>query len=47
VAQLRDRVPQEAGLLGFIDGVLAERALDAMPRARRHVKDRLRDKARF
>ena len=47
VAQLRDRVPQEAGLLGFIDGVLAERALDAMPRARRHVKGRLRDKARF
>jgi CHAD domain-containing protein len=47
VAQLRDRVPQEAGLLGFIEGVLAERALDAMPRARRHVKNRLRDKARF
>jgi triphosphatase len=47
VAQLRDRVPQEAGLLGFIEGVLAARALDAMPRARRHVKDRLRVKARF
>jgi inorganic triphosphatase YgiF len=47
VAQLRDRVPQEAGLLGFIEGVLAERALDAMPRARRHVKNRLRDRARF
>jgi CHAD domain-containing protein len=47
VAQLRDRVPQEAGLLGFIEGVLAERALDAMPRARRHVKGRLRDRARF
>jgi len=47
VAQLRDRVPQEAGLLGFIEGVLAARALDAMPRARRHVKNRLRDKARF
>jgi inorganic triphosphatase YgiF len=47
VAQLRDRVPQEAGLLGFIEGVLAARALDAMPRARRHVKHRLRDRARF
>jgi triphosphatase len=47
VAQLRDRVPQEAGLLGFIEGVLAERALDAMPRARRHVKGRLRAKAGF
>jgi inorganic triphosphatase YgiF len=47
VAELRDRVPQEAGLLGFIEGVLAERALDAMPRARRHVKGRLRDRARF
>jgi CHAD domain-containing protein len=47
VARLRDRVPQEAGLLGFIDGVLAGRALDAMPRARRHVRNRLRDRARF
>jgi len=47
VGQLRDRVPQEAGLLGFIEGVLAARALDAMPRARRHVKHRLRDRARF
>jgi CHAD domain-containing protein len=47
VAQLRDRVPQEAGLLGFIEGVLAARALAAMPRARRHVKNRLRDRARF
>jgi CHAD domain-containing protein len=47
VVQLRDRVPQEAGLLGFIEGVLAERALDAMPRARRHVKGRLRERARF
>ncbi|WP_296945292.1 CYTH and CHAD domain-containing protein [uncultured Massilia sp.] len=45
VAQLRDRVPQEAGLLGFIDGVLAMRALDAVPRAGRHVKRRLRAKA--
>jgi CHAD domain-containing protein len=47
VAQLRERVPQEAGLLGFIEGVLAERALDAMPRARRHVKNRLRTRAAF
>jgi len=47
VGQLRDRVPQEAGLLGFIEGVLAARALAAMPRARRHVKHRLRDRVRF
>jgi triphosphatase len=47
VAQLRDRVPQEVALLGFIEGVLAEREADALPRARRHVKDRLREKARF
>ena len=47
VAQLRERVPQEALLLGFIEGVLAMRALDALPRARRHVKQRLRDKATF
>jgi inorganic triphosphatase YgiF len=43
VRQLRERVPQEALLLGFIDGVLAERAARALPRARRHVKDRLRE----
>jgi inorganic triphosphatase YgiF len=47
VGQLRERVPQELGLLGFIEGVLAMRALDALPRARRHVKQRLRDKADF
>jgi inorganic triphosphatase YgiF len=47
VVQLRERVPQEVLLLGFIEGVLAMRALDAVPRARRHVKQRLRDKARF
>jgi inorganic triphosphatase YgiF len=47
VAQLRERVPQEEALLGFIDGVLAERALDALPRARRHVKRRLRERAGF
>jgi CHAD domain-containing protein len=45
VAQLRERVPQEAALLGFIDGVLAERALDALPRVGKHVKGRLREKA--
>jgi triphosphatase len=43
VAQLRERVPQEEALLGFIEGVLATRALDALPRARRHVKRKLRD----
>lgn len=47
VGQLRERVPQEEGLLGFIEGVLAMRALDALPRARKHVRNRLRDKARF
>lgn len=47
VVQLRDRVPQEAALLGFIEGVLAARALEAMPRARKHVKSRLREKAGF
>lgn len=46
VGQLRERVPQEAALLGFIEGVLAERALEALPRARKHVKQRLRDRAR-
>jgi triphosphatase len=40
-------VPQEVALLGFIEGVLAARALEAMPRARRHVKSRLREKAGF
>jgi inorganic triphosphatase YgiF len=47
IAQLRERVPQELALLGFIEGVLAERAAQALPRARRHVKRSLRDKARF
>lgn len=47
VAQLRERVPQEPALLGFIEGVLAERAAQALPRARRHVKRSLRDKAPF
>jgi len=47
VAELRERVPQEAALLGFIEGVLAERASQALPRARKHVKQHLRDKAGF
>lgn len=47
IGQLRERVPQEAALLGFIEGVLTARALEAVPRVRRHVKDRLRDKAAF
>jgi triphosphatase len=47
VGQLRERVPQEAGLLGFIEGVLAMRAQGAVPKAGKHVKDRLRDKAGF
>jgi inorganic triphosphatase YgiF len=47
IAQLRERVPQELALLGFIEGVLAERAARALPRARRHVKDKLRGKAGF
>jgi hypothetical protein len=29
---LRERVPQEAGVLGFIEGVLAERARETVPR---------------
>jgi triphosphatase len=47
VGQLRERVPQEAGLLGFIEGVLAMRAQGAVPKAGKHVKSRLRDKAEF
>jgi triphosphatase len=47
VAQLRERVPQELALLGFIEGVLAARAEEALPRVRRHVKNRLREKAGF
>jgi CHAD domain-containing protein len=43
--QLRERVPQEAALLGFIEGVLAERAAQALPQVRRHVKHRLRERA--
>jgi CHAD domain-containing protein len=47
IAQLREIVPQELALLGFIEGVLAERAAQALPRARGHVKRSLRDKAGF
>jgi len=47
VAQLRERVPQEVALLGFIEGVLAARAEDALPRARKHVKARLRERVSF
>ncbi len=47
VAQLRERVPQELALLGFIEGVLAVRALDVLPRAGRHVRRRLRGRAGF
>jgi triphosphatase len=47
IGQLRERVPQELALLGFIEGVLAERASQVLPRARRHVKQRLRDRASF
>jgi hypothetical protein len=47
VAQLRERVPQELALLGFIEGVLAVRALDALPRAGKHVRRNLRAKAAF
>jgi triphosphatase len=47
LAELRTLVPQEEPLLGFIEGVLAERALEAMPRAGKHVRRRLRQKLRY
>jgi inorganic triphosphatase YgiF len=47
VGQLRERVPQELALLGFIEGVLAARALDALPRAGKHVRRKLRARAAF
>jgi inorganic triphosphatase YgiF len=47
VAQLRERVPQELALLGFIEGVLAARAAESMPRAGRHVRRKLRARAAF
>jgi len=47
VGQLRERVPQELALLGFIEGVLAARALETLPRAGRHVRRKLRARAGF
>jgi hypothetical protein len=47
VAQLRERVPQELALLGFIEGVLAARALEALPRAGKRVRRKLRTRAPF
>jgi CHAD domain-containing protein len=47
VAQLRERVPQELALLGFIEGVLAARAVETLPRAGKHVRRKLRARAAF
>jgi CHAD domain-containing protein len=47
IGQLRGRVPQELALLGFIEGVLAARAVDALPRAGKHVRRKLRARAPF
>jgi CHAD domain-containing protein len=47
VAQLRERVPQELSLLGFIEGVLAARAAESLPRAGKHVRRKLRTRAGF
>jgi CHAD domain-containing protein len=47
VGQLRERVPQEVALLGFIEGVLAARAVATLPRAGKHVRRKLRAKAGF
>jgi inorganic triphosphatase YgiF len=47
VAQLRERVPQEAALLGFIEGVLTAREADTMPLAGKHVRRKLRARAAF
>jgi len=47
VGQLRERVPQELALLGFIEGVLAARAFEALPRAGKHVRRKLRARAAF
>jgi inorganic triphosphatase YgiF len=47
VAQLRERVPQELALLGFIEGVLAARAAESLPRAGKHVRRKLRARAGF
>lgn len=47
LAQLRERVPQELALLGFIEGVLAARAAESLPRAGKHVRRKLRVRAAF
>lgn len=47
VGQLRERVPQEIALLGFIEGVLAERAAENLPRAGKHVRRKLRARTGF
>jgi inorganic triphosphatase YgiF len=47
VAQLRERVPQELALLGFIEGVLAARAAASLPLAGKHVRRKLRARAAF
>jgi triphosphatase len=47
LGQLRERVPQEIALLGFIEGVLAERAADGLPRAGKRVRRKLLARAGF
>jgi CHAD domain-containing protein len=47
VGQLRERVPQELALLGFIEGVLAARAVEGLPRAGKQVRRKLRARAAF
>jgi len=47
VGQLRERVPQELALLGFIEGVLAARAAEGLPRAGKEVRRKLRARAAF
>jgi inorganic triphosphatase YgiF len=47
VAQLRERVPQELALLGFIEGVLTAREADTLPLAGKHVRRKLRARAAF
>lgn len=47
VGQLRERLPQELALLSFIEGVLASREAEGLPRAGKHVRRRLRARAAF
>jgi CHAD domain-containing protein len=47
VGQLRERVPQELALLGFIEGVLAARAAEGLPRAGKQVRRKLRARSGF